>query len=102
MTTLLRSDYDIELDNIWYGSITDEQIRSSLFDSDAWNDIDSEKYWCILTFDDIRSDFESWSPEDRTEYLGEDNTEDYTVYDWIRDCMMNSLSVVKSITRKEC
>ena len=101
MTTILRSDYDIELADVWYGSITDEQIRSSLFDSDAWNDIDADKYWCILTFDDIRSDFESWTPEEREEYLGDDNTEDYTVYNWIRDCMMNSLSVVKSITRKE-
>ena len=102
MLKLNRNLFDIELDySVPYWETTDEYLRSSLFDSDAWEEADDDHY-CILTFDDIRSDFDSWTPEERSEWLGDDETDDYTVYDWIRDCMMNSLAIVKTIKRKEC
>ena len=106
MLKLKISDYDIEFDDSFpsYYDATDEQLESALYDSDCWDDetgmIDGTKYYCILTFDDIKADFESWTPEDRKEYLGEDDTDDYDVHNWIRDCMMNSLSVIKSIHKK--
>ena len=100
MIKLNRNLFDIELDDsVPYWKTTEEQLRSSLFDSDVYED--SDENFCILTFDDIRSDFDSWTPAERAEYLGDCDTPNYTVYDWIRDCMMNSLSIVKSISAKK-
>ena len=102
MLKLNRSDYAIELDDSFpvYWKATDSQLESALYDSDAWgNDPDANDYYYILTFDDILDEFESWSPETRAEYLQDDDTPEYTVHDWIRDCMMNSLSGVRSVTR---
>lgn len=94
MIKLPRSYYDIEIDTEFpvYWKATDEQLESALYDSDAWDG--SEENYCILTFADIKADFDSWTPEQRHEYLQDSDTPDYTVYDWIRDCMMNSLTVI--------
>ena len=100
MLKLNRSDYTIDLDDTFpvYWKATDEQLRSALYDSDAWGD-DTEQYFYLFTFKDIEDDFSGWTPLERSEYLQDDDTAEYTVYDWIRDCMMNSLSVVRSVTR---
>lgn len=105
MTILPIKNYDVDFSNVWYGNITDEQIETSLFDSDTWDGVDNDSNWCLLTFDDLKAEFDrfaSLSPEKQLEEWGEDLPDNYTVYDWIRDCMMNTLSVVKSIKRKEC
>ena len=102
MLKLKRSDYNITLDDSFpiYWKATDEQLRSAVYDSDAWtDDPDADRHYYILTFDDIRTEFESFTIEERIEYFQPDDPESYTVYDWIRDCMMNSLSVVRSIER---
>ena len=104
MLKLNRSTYELIPDELFpvYWKATDEQIRSALFDSDAWsNDPDADSYYYILTFDDIADEFNSWTPETRSEYLQDSDTPDYTVYDWIRDCMMNSLSVIKGFRKIE-
>jgi hypothetical protein len=95
--------YNVELDDsdeVWYGNITDERLRTSLFLNQDWLE-DNENCWIILTFKDIEDEFNSWTPEDRAEYLQDDDTPDYTVYDWLCDWMSNLL-IVKSINRKEC
>ena len=105
MTTLPIKNYDVNFSNLWYGDITDDQIRSALFESKAFGDVDHDNNWCLITFDDLRAEFDrfaSLTPEEQIEEWGEDLPDNYTVYDWIRDCMMNTLSVVESIKRKEC
>lgn len=105
MTILPIKNYDVDYANVWYGNITDEQIQSSLFESDCWDGVDNDNYWCLVTFEDIKNDFNQYyfmTPEEQSEVFGEPLAEGYTVYNWIRDCMMNSLSVVESIKRKEC
>lgn len=105
MTTLPIKSYDVDFANIWYGNITDEQIRSVLFESETFGDVDHDSNWCLITFDDLRAEFDrfaSLTPEEQIEEWGEDLPDNYTVYDWIRDCMMSTLSVVESIKRKEC
>ena len=74
-----------------YWKATDEQLRSALFN---WETFDTDTTFCIMTFEDIKADFDSWTDEERAEYLQESNTPDYTVYDWMRDCMMNTLHAV--------
>lgn len=100
MLKLNRSDYDIIPASGFpaYWQATDEQLRSALYDSDAVGD-DPEHFYYILDFDDIRNDFDSWTPDERAEYLQDSDTDDYTVFDWIRDCMMNSLAVIDGFTR---
>lgn len=105
MIVLPIKHYEVDYSNMWYGNITNEQIRTALFESETFGDVDHDSNWCILTFDDIERDFNkylSMSTEEQSELFGEPLGEDYTVYDWIRDCMMNTLSVVESIKRKEC
>lgn len=96
MIKLPRSKYELIDDDDFpvYWKATDEQLMSATYDSDAW-DSDCDEYYYILTFEDIKKDFDSWTPEERAEYLQDSNVPDYTVFDWIRDCMMNSLSVIK-------
>ena len=100
MLKLNRHDYAVELDDSFpvYWKATDSQLESALYDSDAWGN-DPEQYFYLFTFKDIADDFLGWTPSERTEYLQDDDTPEYTVHDWIRDCMMNSLSVVRSVTR---
>ena len=98
MLKLPRSDYEIVIDKSFptYWKATNDQLESALYDSD----IGEDEYYTILSFSDIKADFDSWTPEDRAEYLQDSDTPDYTVYDWIRDCMMNSLCVVSGFYRK--
>ena len=100
MMKLIRTKYEVvpNRDFPVYWKATNAQLRTALYESDA--DYDSEEFYCVLTFSDIREDFESWTPEERAEYLGDSNTADYDVYDWIRDCMMNSLRVISGYHKK--
>lgn len=101
MIKLSRSEYELIPDDSFpvYWKATDRELELATYDSDAWGN-DADEYYYILTFEDIRNDFDSWSASDREEYLQDANTPDYTVYDWIRDCMMNSLSVISGYRKK--
>ena len=100
MLKLKMTDYDLIPDRSFppYWMATDAELESALYDSDSAGD---EGFYTILTFDDIRSDFNGWTPKERAEYLQDDDSPDYTVHDWIRDCLMNSLSIIKGITRRK-
>ena len=100
MKKLPISEYELDYHKSFpvYWKATDEDLRSTMYDSDACDD--AEEYYCILTFEDIEKDFNSWTPAQRAEYLGDSNTPDYNVYDLIRDCMMNSLQAISGYHRK--
>ena len=101
MLKLDSTRYEIDIDREFpaYWKATNEQLESAIYDSDAYDD--SETHYCILTFEDIKADFDSWTPDLREIYLQDSNTPDYTVYDWIRDCMMNSLSVISGFHKRK-
>ena len=102
MIKLNRAEYELVFDETFpvYWKASDKELETAVYDSDAWGH-DPENYYYIITFDDIRNDFDGWSEAEREEYLQDSNTPDYTVYDWIRDCLMNSLAVIKGFKRKE-
>ena len=74
-----------------YWKATDSDLKTALFHFEVFDDDD---HFAIVSFDDIKADFDSWTAEDRAEYLQDSDTPDYTVFDWMRDCMMNTLHAV--------
>lgn len=74
---------------------TNEQLEKALYEWELWGN--EEGYYYIVSFEDIKAEFEGWTEEERIEY----GIENYTIHDFIRECMRNVASVVYEIRHWE-
>lgn len=79
-----RLDHAVSTDCILY----DDNLEHILYVAEGWGKCNDDEY-VIISFDDIRSFFDAWDPEDHPEYP--------TVYDYIRDCIGNGFHPVREI-----
>lgn len=82
---------------IWYKA-TNEDIENSLW---VW-EYDNDPFFELLTFEEVKAEFDGWTEEERKEYLQDDwDNPKYTIYIYMRDCMRNALSAVCGYKRRE-
>ena len=101
MIRLRRDEYEADILRDFYDDRSvpyETALENAVYWADMWAD-DDDEYMYLVTFDEIKKDFDSWTPADRAEYLQGDDTPDYTVYDWIDQCLWCSLWVINGYHR---